>query len=183
MSHPTLQPLFELLHQMRRVIERLNDIDYAMPAPGRTTGGIGGHVRHCLDHVSALLTGARTGLCRYDRRERDTDVETSRAAAIDAITDVMLGLLQLDALTLESEVYVETQLDPSGAMVITRSSVCREIAFLVSHTIHHNAIVAQMMHARGLSVAPRFGLAPATPTESGPPASGHHVIGAMVCAR
>ncbi len=183
MSHPTLQPLFELLHQMSKMIERLDDIDYAMPAPGRTTGGIGGHVRHCLDHVSALLTGARTGLCPYDRRERGTDVETSRAAAIDAITDAMLGLLQLDTLTLESEVYVETQLDPYGAMVITRSSVCREIAFLVSHTIHHNAIVAQMMHARGLSVSPRFGLAPATPTESAPPAGGPHVIGALACAR
>lgn len=175
MSHPTLQPLFELLHQMRQLIERLDDINYAMPAPDRTTGGIGGHVRHCLDHVSALLAGARTGLCAYDRRQRGTDVETSRAAAIDAITDVMLGLLELDAPTLESDVYVETQLDPSGTMVVTRSSVCREIAFLVSHTIHHNAIVAQIMQARGLHVAPRFGLAPATPTES--------VIGATACAR
>ena len=175
MSHPTLQPLFELLHQMRNLIERLDDINYAMPAPERTTGGIGGHVRHCLDHVTALLTGARTGLCPYDRRQRGTDVETSRAAALDAITDVMLGLLELDAPTLESEVYVETQLDPSGAMVITRSSICREVAFLVSHTIHHNAIVAQIMQARGLHVAPRFGLAAATPTES--------VIGATACAR
>jgi hypothetical protein len=182
MSHPTL-PLFELLHQMRKMIERLDDINYAMPAPGRTTGGIGGHVRHCLDHVSALLTGVRTGLCPYDRRQRGTDVETSRGAAIDAITDVMLGLRELDGPTLESQVYVETQLDQSGAMVITRSSVCREIAFLVSHTIHHNAIVAQMMQARGLQVAPRFGLAPATPTEGRPPAGHPHVSRAMACAR
>ena len=50
-----------------------------MPAPGRTTGGIGGHVRHCLDHVSALLASTRTGLCAYDRRQRGTDVETWRA--------------------------------------------------------------------------------------------------------
>ena len=175
MLHATLQPLFELLHEMRKMIERLDDISYAMPAPGRTTGGIGGHVRHCLDHVSALLAGVQTGLCPYDRRQRGTDIETSRDAAIAAITDVMLGLLELDAATLDLEVYVETQLDPSGAMVITRSSVCREIAFLVSHTIHHNAIVAQLMQARGLSVAPRFGLAPATPCEG--------TIGVMACAR
>jgi hypothetical protein len=175
MSHATLQPLFELLHQMRKMIERLDDIHYAMPAPGRATGGIGGHVRHCLDHVSALLTGVQTGLCPYDRRQRGTDVETSRDAAIAAITDVMLGLLELDASTLDSEVYVETQLEPSGAMVITRSSVCREIAFVISHTIHHNAIVAQQMQARGVCVAPRFGLAPATPSEG--------TIGDMACAR
>jgi hypothetical protein len=58
-------------------------------------------------------------------------------------------------------------------MVITRSSVCREVAFLVSHTIHHNAIVGQMMQARGMEVAPRFGLAPATPADRG----------ALACAR
>lgn len=182
MSHPTLQPLFELLHQMRTMIEMLDDIDYATPAPGRTTGGIGGHVRHCLDHVSALLTGTRTGLCAYDRRQRGTDVETSRVAAMDAITDVMIGLLQLDATTLQSEVFVETQVDPSGAMVVTRSSVGRELVFLVSHTIHHNAILAQMLQARGLHVAPRFGLAPATPTD-GAPSDDALVDGAMACAQ
>ena len=167
MPHATLRPLLDLLHDMRTMVERLDDIDYTMPAPGRTTGGIGGHVRHCLDHVSALTAGARTGLCAYDRRRRGTDIETSRAAAIDAITDVMIGVLRLDAATLESGVFVETQLDPAGAMVTTHSSVGREVAFLVSHTIHHNAIVAGMLEARGIAFAPRFGLAPSTPLERG----------------
>jgi hypothetical protein len=167
MRHQTLQPLVDLLHQMRTMIARLDDIDYAMPAPGRTSGGIGGHVRHCLDHVSALLASTRTGLCAYDRRHRGTDIETSRVAAIDAITDAMIGVLQLDASTLASDVFVETQLDPAGGMVITRSSVSREVAFLISHTIHHNAIVAQMLHVRGIEVTPQFGLAPATPLDDG----------------
>lgn len=171
MRHPreteTARPLVDLLHQMRTMVAGLDDIDYAMPAPGRTTGGVGGHVRHCLDHVSALLAGARTGLCAYDRRQRGTDVETSRTAAIDATTEAMIRLLQLDAAALESEVFVETQLESEGPMVVTRSSVSREVAFLVSHTIHHNAIVAQMLHARGLEMTPRFGLAPATPLGEG----------------
>lgn len=166
MRRQTLQPLVDLLHQMRTMIARLDDIDYAMPAPGRSTGGIGGHVRHCLDHVFALLAATRTGLCVYDRRQRGTAIETSRTAAIDATTEAMIGVLELDIETLESEVFVETQLEPAGAMVVTRSSVCREVAFLVSHTIHHNAIVAQMLQARGIEAAPHFGLAPATPLES-----------------
>ena len=165
MRHQTLQPLVDLLHEMRTMIARLDDVDYAMPAPGRTTGGIGGHVRHCLDHVSALLASTRTGLCAYDRRQRGSEVETSRIAALRATTDAMIGLLQLDAATLESEVFVETQLDPAGEMVVTRSSISREVAFLVSHTIHHNAIVAHMLHARGIELMPRFGLAPATPLD------------------
>ena len=100
MPHRTLQPLVVLLHQMRTMIERLDDIDYAMPAPGRTTGGIGGHVRHCLDHVFALLAGTSSGLCTYDRRRRGTNVETSRAAAIEAIAEAITGLLGVNSTTL-----------------------------------------------------------------------------------
>jgi hypothetical protein len=167
MAHAApVQPLLELLDQMRTTIERLDEADYSRPAPGRSSGGVGGHVRHCLDHVSALLTATRTGLCAYDRRQRGTAVETCRVAAMSAIDDVTRELLFLGSETLEAEVYVETQIDPSGAMIITRSSVGRELAFVVSHTIHHNAIVAQMMQARGLTAAPRFGLAPATPPDA-----------------
>jgi hypothetical protein len=181
MPHPTLQPLVELLHQLRQMIVRLDDDDYIMSPPGRTTGGIGGHVRHCLDHVAALLTGTCTGLCTYDRRRRGTEVETSRAAAIEATTEAMIRLLGLDATTLESEVFVETQLDPSGTMVVARSSVGREVAFVVSHTIHHNAIIAQMMQTRGLAFAPRFGVAPATPLDS--TRADHIDSGMALCAR
>lgn len=166
MPHATVTPLLDLLHQMRTMIDRLDDVDYAMPAPGRTSGGIGGHVRHCLDHVSALVEGTRTGLCAYDRRQRGTLVETSRAAAMDAIADTTIALLHFDPAALDGEILVETLLDPAGGMVVSRSSVRREVAFLISHTVHHNAIVGQLMQTRGLNVAARFGLAPATPLDS-----------------
>jgi hypothetical protein len=51
-------------------------------------------------------------------------------------------------------------------MILTRSSVCREVAFVISHTIHHNAIVAQLLAGRELTLDARFGLAPATPVEA-----------------
>ena len=104
---------------------------------------------------------------RHDRRHRRTAIETSRAAAVAAITDLTTELLHLETASLDADVYVETQIDPSGSMSITRSSVGREVAFIVSHTIHHNAIVGQIMQARGLAVTPRFGLAPATPLDRG----------------
>ena len=57
-----VQPLAGLLQQMRSMIERMDDDAYTMPAPGRSSGGVGGHVRHCLDHVGALVHATRTGL-------------------------------------------------------------------------------------------------------------------------
>jgi hypothetical protein len=158
-----VMPLLTLLYQMRKTIERLDDAVYAAPAPGRTSGGIGGHVRHCLDHVSALLSATSTGVCQYDRRRRGTDIEGSRTAACTRIVDLTSALVCLDPLTLDDPVLVESQLEPGGAMILTRSSVCRELAFVISHTIHHNAIVGQMLRANGVEVDCRYGVAPSTP--------------------
>ena len=160
-----VQPLFALLAEMRRMIERIDDNAYTLPAPGRTSGSVGGHVRHCLDHVGALVNASRTGVCEYDRRRRGTDVESSRAAAVGRIVEVCEQLAVFDETLLDDPLLVETQIDAKGAMILTRSSMCREVAFVISHTIHHNAIVAQLLRARGDDVGERFGLAPATPTE------------------
>jgi hypothetical protein len=143
----------------------MDDDAYAMPAPGRTSGGVGGHVRHCLDHVGALVAATGTGICEYDRRRRGTDVETCRTAALARIVELRARLVTFDSRLLDEPLLVESQIDPSGTTILTRSSVCREVAFVISHTIHHNAIVAQLPAARGVSLDQRFGVAPATPLE------------------
>jgi hypothetical protein len=127
---------------------------------------VGGHVRHCLDHVAALVAATRTGVVEYDRRRRGTDVETCRVAAIHQIDGLIEQLSPLDHSMLDEPLLVETQIDPSGAMMLARSSVCREVAFVISHTIHHNAIVAQLLAGAAVALDARFGLAPATPTEA-----------------
>jgi len=158
-----VQPLAGLLFQMRSMIEQMDDDAYTMPPPGRSAGGVGGHVRHCLDHVGALLHATRTGIVEYDRRRRGTDVETCRAAAIQEIGELTGRLAALNTSVLDEPLLVETQIDPAGAMILTRSSVCREVAFVISHTIHHNAIVAQLLAGRNLALDARFGVAPSTP--------------------
>lgn len=165
-----LRPLLGLLADMRSMIERIDEVSYAAPAPGRTSGGIGGHVRHCLDHVRALVSASRTGLCAYDRRARGTEIESRRVAALREIADLEYDLRRLDSWCLEIPVDVETQVDTCGSMLVTTSSLGRELMFVTSHTIHHNAIVAHLLESRGIPVGPRFGLAPATPSLQEPAA-------------
>jgi len=43
-----------------------------------------------------------------------------------------------------------------------RSSLCRELMFLVSHTQHHNAMIAAMLRLSGLDVDDSFGVAQST---------------------
>ena len=152
-----VQPLFSLLVQMRSMIERMNDDAYAMPAPGRTSGGVGGHVRHCLDHIAALVHATRSGVVEYRSaaaRHPRRDLPDGGAAADRR---ARRRLACLDASVLDEPLLVESQIDPAGAIILTRSSVCREVAFVVSHTIHHNAIVAQLLANRDVDLDARFG--------------------------
>jgi uncharacterized damage-inducible protein DinB len=148
---------------VRSLIERVDDGSYTAPARGRFSGAIGSHVRHCLDHVRALIDSTLTGMCTYDRRVRGTPVETCRFAAIACLTDLQDELRQLAETDLERPVTVETQVDIGGSVVLTTSTLGRELMFVVSHTIHHNALVTQLLETRGVSIARGFGVAPATP--------------------
>ena len=154
--------LRELLEEMRSMIEHIDDESYTAPARRRSGGGIGGHVRHCLDHVSALVAGTRTGLCAYDRRARGTAVETRRLAALHCILDLEADLLRLNS-HFDVPVDVETQVDTEGAFLVTTSTIGRELLFVINHTIHHNALIAHLLDERAIDMGPRFGLAPATP--------------------
>jgi len=105
-----VQPLAGLLFQMRSMIEQMDDDAYTMPPPGRSAGGVGGHVRHCLDHVGALLHATRTGIVEYDRRRRGTDVETCRAAAIQEIGELTGRLAALNTSVLDEPLLVKRRL-------------------------------------------------------------------------
>jgi hypothetical protein len=164
MATTVTSPLLHLLRELRFMLERIDDDSYTAPAPGRSSGSIGGHVRHCLDHVTALLSATRSGLCTYDRRARGTDVERRRLSALRRIVDLEAEVASLAPDVLDVPIAVETQSDTHGAMVVTRSTVAREIVFVSSHIIHHNALVAHLLAVHGTHMGTRFGVAPATPS-------------------
>ena len=164
MATTMTSPLLELLRELRSMIERIDAESYAAPAPGRSSGGIGGHVRHCLDHIRALLSATRSLLCTYDRRARGTDVERCRVSALREIARLEADIATLRHDVLELPIAVETQIDTGGTMVVTRSTVGREVVFVTSHMIHHNALVAYLLESHGIGVGARFGVAPATPS-------------------
>lgn len=155
--------LLDLLGEMRTMIQRIDDESYVAPARGRSSGGIGSHVRHCLDHINALVTATRTGMCAYDRRARGTAVEICRHAALHSVLDLEADLLRLDRRLLDVPVHVETQVDTHGSVLVTTSTIGRELMFVISHTIHHNALIGRLLEERAIEMGPRFGLAPATP--------------------
>jgi uncharacterized damage-inducible protein DinB len=144
------------------VLQTPCDAYVAQPVPG-VSGSIGAQVRHTLDHVAAFLSSARTSALSYDHRDRGTDVERDPAAALRTIFRLKTALLDSRVETLDAPVQVVTQVAPDEEAVSVWSSRARELAFVQSHTIHHQAIIALLLVMQGLMPPAGLGYAPSTP--------------------
>lgn len=156
-------PIAQLLRDLREVVLSLSDDEYRSASPRGMSGTIGGHVRHTLDHIASLLAARGSHQLNYDARERGTDVELNRASALQAAE-------RLADRCCSSEGQVEAD-EPMTLLALTcadqpavavQTTFAREIVFVVSHTVHHHAMIAAIVREMGKAVPARFGYAPAT---------------------
>jgi uncharacterized damage-inducible protein DinB len=154
--------LLAVLRQLGRLLKDLTDAQYEMKPVGVVSSSIGGHVRHNLDHIDALLSGLDSGLIDYDARERGTEVERSRHAALAALRRQEEQLLSICWPLQWQSLRLSALVTPDGERVNVETSLDRELSFVLSHTIHHNALIGVMAKLLGVRVAATFGYAPST---------------------
>lgn len=163
--HPAVGALIARLREMRAVVASLDGDEYAASGVPGVTASIGGHVRHCLDHIEALERARATGRVDYDQRVRGTRVETNVEEAVTAI-ERACARLQTWPAVLAEPVEFTGQVAVASRPVAAGSTLDREVAFVLNHTIHHSAVVALLANRIGHAVPPRFGFAPATPVDA-----------------
>ncbi len=150
----------DALMQALRLISAIDDEAYSTANAPLTKMGIGSHFRHCMDFYTCFASGLETGRINYDLRERNAAVETNRLFAIGKIEAMIETLRSLAPEDGEREVEVISESSASADW--SRSSMKRELQFLLSHTIHHYAIVALSLRVRGIEPGEEFGVAPST---------------------
>ena len=106
----------------------------------------------------------KTGRIDYDRRERDTEIETDVAACRARLAALVGELEQLAGEELPERLVVRADADPTlpEDEQFAQSSPRRELMFLASHTIHHYALIAVTLQGHGVSPGADFGVAPST---------------------
>ncbi len=99
----------------------------------------------------------------YDARARDKSIETNLAAAQFAVVSVSRRIEGQELLTsLNKSIRVREAVYLRGASVEVDSSVERELMGLISHSIHHLAIIALVAKSFGYQLDQDFGKAPST---------------------
>ena len=155
---------------LRERLDELMRLALTLPAdaycarPSRVSGSIGEHVRHVLDHISSLVSTHAPGMLSYDHRTRGTAVETQPSAAVREMMRLDAALERWGDRPLDEPVAVAAVTSTDGRSVTGWSSRARELAFVMNHTIHHQAIIALLLERLDAELPDeRFGYAPSTP--------------------
>jgi hypothetical protein len=162
-SVPPHFSLWRLLDELEVLIGDLAADVYCARFATHVSGSIGEHVRHCLDHVAVLVAADSSTTLSYDRRHRGTAVEHDPAAALRQIVELKRALATWPARGLDAPIRVASMISPAGDIVSSWSTLGRELAFVVAHTIHHQAIIGVLLVVHGETVPERFGHSPSTP--------------------
>lgn len=152
---------------LRQGAEALATADGVLYRPDPVSGqrpSIGAHFRHVLDHYFAFLHGLTPGRIDYDQRERDPEIEADLQVARAAARGLESALRAVPAATLQSPVLVNVAVatESHGEPSWEPSTVQRELAFLLSHTVHHYALIGLHARRHGVDLGDDFGVAPST---------------------
>ncbi|MEP7013140.1 MAG: hypothetical protein ABJC13_22705 [Acidobacteriota bacterium] len=151
-DHHPVNDNLEALRQGLVLLDRIDEGTYT---------AIGPHVRHVIDHYAAFFSGFDGTTIDYDARQRNRRIETEREAAQIALVDASGRFADLDRGTLERPISVRSN-GGGSPEDLSRSTLRRELQFLVSHTVHHWALVRSILTRSGIPVAETFGVAPST---------------------
>ncbi len=148
-----------VLCQLTHALSLLTPEQYGTKCTLLNGSTIGGHTRHIIELFQCLLNGYTNGVVNYEKRKRDTIIETNNKIACDLLSYISKAIdkenkhLRLEGCftTTTNEEYT---LD---------TNYYREVIYNLEHTIHHMALIRVGINALGNVTLPEnFGVAPST---------------------
>lgn len=146
-----------LLDQAITLVQNQPEEQYSRACNEVFSSTIGQHIRHCVEHYEEFLMALEEGRdLDYEKRPRDLRLETDCREAKRRLMAIHDSLGKL------SETSCSLGVMDTGAEVASPSSTAREMQYLLSHTVHHFALIAVIAGLCGIYVPSEFGVAPST---------------------
>ena len=150
------------LEEIKSLLLQFSEELYTAPRGILSEATIGQHFRHILEFYICLEKGSKTGSVSYDDRERDVLLETDMVFAMKSIGKLIQFLSSLEkdcSLTMKANYS-----DANEELTTIQTSLYRELAYALDHTVHHLAIVkiALSEEVESVKVDSNFGVAPST---------------------
>ena len=154
---------------VEQAISLLDDIslaDYQEVLSPHFSSSIGAHIRHIIDHFTALKDSLESGEVDYNKRTRHSEIERLPESALLACHEIISWLNKTcSSELLNQRLKVTSEINISHAQSVQcESTLERELVFVASHAIHHYALLRIIRNMQGKTLPEFFGFAPATIT-------------------
>ncbi len=149
----------QVIHQVVVLLPRLGRERYLERLAVCYHASVGAHLRHIIEHYQAFLDGLADARIDYEHRARDRAIEADPKVALAALAEVAQRLGALRMTGPDRTLAIASETAPGSA---APSSLLRELEFLLSHTVHHYALIATLARLQGVEPEPTFGVAPST---------------------
>lgn len=154
---PAISGCLDVCARFKAVVDCLSDEAFAAEFSGN--GAPGKHLRHALEHFTALLGGLETGVVDYDARSRDAELENDSTAFCHALDDLSAALEALSGENLGRRLVVRQMAASDCPPIEMFSNLERELVFLSGHAIHHLAVLEQWCQGRDIHIPENISLA------------------------
>ena len=131
------QAVNNIFVQLTDTLVQLTEQEYCKPCTTLFNNTVGQHVRHIIELFQCLEKGYENGLVNYEKRKRDTAIETDKILAGRLLLEIHTGLTK-DNKGLKLEASYD---DHSNEPITLETNYFREIAYNLEHTIHHMALI------------------------------------------
>lgn len=148
-----------VFQQLTDSLNQLNDHQYNHPCKNLNGNTVGRHVRHIIEMFQCLQTGYETGELDYEKRNRDSQIETDKILATELLNHIRAQLsIENKPLVLHSY-YNVMAIHPE----VIPTNYFREIGYNIEHTIHHMALIRVGLREIGnITVDDTYGVAIST---------------------
>lgn len=152
-----------LLEQGHALLVELDEELYVGAVPSAGLSGPGSHFRHLLDFYDRFFEGLEPARIDYDLRQRDVDLESDPSIARGRLSEMIQRLEALPTRPRAAALLVKSDAEDAGPSAPwAGSTVERELMVLMSHTVHHYALIAVALRLNGWEMSSEFGVAPST---------------------
>lgn len=126
------------LEELRQLLSGLPEDIFQRKVEKITESSIGQHLRHIIEFYQTIFKKKRD-MISYDDRERDKNLEENIEAAITEIDNL---IAQLKTIKSDSKLIVRANYGTViNEILYLESTLFRELAYAMDHTVHHLAIV------------------------------------------
>lgn len=145
--------------QLTDSLDQLTAAEYSQPSKILFNASIGQHVRHIIELYICLYNGYETGTVNYEKRKRDTRIETDKGLANELMQMICNNIDKPDKELLLDSNYDEQSTDS----IIVTTNYYRELLYNLEHTVHHMALIrVGINEVSSITIPEGFGVATST---------------------